>query len=187
MTTISLGTSPSPCLKYFCSNLGRTKTGKKEMLFYQRVCSISPEQSPAEKQRGLHMKMGGRGAFKWEKMSLSKPRRWHGFNEKNEVCCQNDFGARVCLCREEVSLEPQDGAGSGLTMDQPSGREAPRCRRAQSTCIDTARAVVQAGSVRRAGAGSSLGPRAQLCFLGCVSKTVTHRNRVIGPVYGLAV
>lgn len=61
-------------------------------------------------------------------MSLSKPRWWHGFNEKKEVCCQNDFGARVCLYREEVSSEPRDDAGSGLTLDQPSGREAPRCR-----------------------------------------------------------
>lgn len=71
MTTISLGTSSSPCLKYFCRNLGRTKTGKKEMLFYQRVCSISPEQSPAEKQRGLHMKMGGAGGALSGKKCLS--------------------------------------------------------------------------------------------------------------------
>jgi len=71
-----------------------------------------------------------------EKMSLSKPRRWHGFNEK-EVCCQNDFGARVCLCGEEVSSEPRDGAESGLSVDQPSGREAPRCCGAQSACASS--------------------------------------------------
>lgn len=158
------------------------------MLFHQRVHSISPEQSPAEKQRGLHMKMGGKKKLmRGKKMSLSKPRRWHGFNEKKEVCCQNDFGARVCLYREELSSEPRGGAGSGLPLEQPSGREAPRCRRAQSACILAARAAVQAGSVRRAGAGSSPGPHAQLCFLGCASETVTHRNCVIGPVYGLAV
>lgn len=55
-------------------------------------------------------------------------------------------GAEVCLYGKEVSLEPQAGAGSGLALDQPCGRGAPRCRRAQSTCSVTARAAVQAGS-----------------------------------------
>lgn len=56
-------------------------------------------------------------------------------------------GAGVCLYWKEVSLEPRAGAGSGLALDQPSGRGALRCRRAQSTCSVTARAAVQAGSV----------------------------------------
>lgn len=29
-----------------------------------------------------------------KKMSLSKSRRWHGFNEKEEVCCQNSCGGQ---------------------------------------------------------------------------------------------
>lgn len=62
------------------------------MLFHQWVHSISPEQSPAEKQRGLHIKTGRKKKkklMKEKKMCLFKSRRWHGSNEKEEVCCQN--------------------------------------------------------------------------------------------------
>lgn len=52
-------------------NLGRTKTGNKEMLFHQRVHSISPEQSPVEKQRGASHKNGKKKAYEWEKNYVS--------------------------------------------------------------------------------------------------------------------
>lgn len=103
------------------------------------------------------------------------------------------FAVRMILGPESAFIErkcPQShgmmlGVGSLWTSLQ--AERHPGAGRAQSSCIVAARAAVQAGSVRLAGAGSSLGPHAQLCFLGCAGETVTQRNCVISPVYGLAV
>ena len=55
------------------------------------------------------------------------------------------------------------GVGSLWTRLQAERR--PGAGRAQSTCIITARAAVQAGSVRRDGADSSAGPHSRSALL----------------------
>lgn len=72
-------------------------------MFHQQVHSISPEQSPAEKQRGLHVKVGKRRLMNGKKKSLSKPRRWHGFHEKEEVCWESTYWSQSLPLLKAVS------------------------------------------------------------------------------------
>lgn len=134
----------------FVGILGRTKVGKK-MSFHWQVHSISPEQSPAEKERGLHMEMGKKKKKKVEEKTLSKPGRCHGFSE---VCENSCWGQSLPLLKGSVlSL-----GGAGSEFLETGQAEASMCWGAHSSCISTARAAVQAGS--------RSGPRTQLCFLG---------------------
>lgn len=84
-------------------------------------------------------------------ISLSKPGRCHGFSE---VCYNSCWGQSVPLLKESVlSL---GGAGrESLETGPGRGFQVPG---AHSSCISTARTVVQAGS--------RSGPHTQLCFLG---------------------
>lgn len=61
------------------------------------------------------MRMGKRKGMEVEKMSLSKPRRWHGFHERGGgSVVRVTVGVSFCLYQNEVSLEPDHGAGSAL-------------------------------------------------------------------------
>lgn len=93
-------------------------------------------------------------------------------------------GARVCPYGKGMSSEPQDGAGSGLALDQPSGRQSPRCRQGPE---HMQRHCQGSGAGWLSERCSSSGPHAQLCFLGCVGEMVTQSVCVMSPVYGLAV
>lgn len=100
------------------------------MWFHQQVHSVSPEQSPAEKQREPHMKIEKRKLMNGEKKILSLQTKVMAMASmrRKRFAVRIIVGARVCLYWKEVSSEPWDGAGSRLASDQTSGREAPRCR-----------------------------------------------------------
>lgn len=86
------------------------------------------------------------------KKCLSKSRRWHGFDEKEEVCCQNNcWGQSLPLLKRSV-LGATGWCWEWARFGPAFRQRHPGAGRAQSTCSVTARAVVQAGSVRRAGA-----------------------------------
>ena len=135
---------------------------------------------------GLHIKMGKRKLMNGKKiMSLSKSRRWHGFNEKEEFCCQNNcWGQRLPLLKGSVLR------ATGWCWEWAHFGPASWQRGTQVPAEPRARASSLPGS----GAGwllgwscSGSGPHAQLCFLGCVGETVTRSSCVISPAYGLAV
>lgn len=152
---INLGISLSPWLKYFCTNLGRTKTGKKRCYFTSEFIQSHQSNHQLKSRGGLHIKMGKRKLMN-EKMSLSKSRRWHGFNEKEEFCCQNNCWGQCLPLLKGGVLRATGGAGSGLTLDQPPGRGAPRCQQSPEHVHRHCQAVVQAGSWAGAAPGQDL-------------------------------
>lgn len=157
------------------------------MLFHQWVHSISPEQSPAEKQRGLHIKTGRK-----KKKSLWKRKKCVSSNQgdgmvpmrRKRFAVRIAVGAGVCLYWKGVSSEPRNGAGSGLALDQPSGRQSPRCQQGPE---HVQRHCQGSGAGWLSERCSSSGPHAQLRFLGCGGETVTQSICVMSPIYGLAV
>lgn len=133
--------------------------------------------SPSNLTRAItSCKAEGGFTWKWEKerrgnLSLSKTGRCHGFSEVYESSC---WGQSLPLLKE--SLLSLGAAGSSWRQGPGRGFWVPGAR---SSCISTARAVVQAGS--------RSGPHTQLCFLGWVNKMVTPSICVVSPLRGLAV
>lgn len=188
---INLGTSLSLWLKYFCRNLGRTKTGKKKDVISPASPFNLTRAITSWKAEGASDEKRKKKAYEWGKknLSLSKPRWWHGFHEKKEVCCQNNcWGWSLPLAKGSVLGTVGwcwEWAPCGPGFRQ-KGTQVPAGPRARASSLPGQRCrLARGGLLELAPAGTSF--TLSLAFWAAWVKMVTQRICVMSPACGLAV
>lgn len=191
---INLGTSLSLWLKYFCRNLGRTKTERKKK---KKRCNFTSKSIQSHQS---NHQLKSRGSFRWKEekeslwtggknLSLSKPRWWHGFHEKKEVCCQNNcWGWSLPLAKGSVLRTVGwcwEWAPCGLGFRQ-KGTQVPAGPRARASSLPGQRCrLARGGLLELAPARTSF--TLSFAFWAAWVKMVTQRICVTSPACGLAV